>query len=80
MRQLVSSRKERVAIKCVLWDLLGRKVLWELSSLSSLEGEGRGRGTQILPHGHLCRECTRHKATLDPTGLSNKALYCAVLQ
>lgn len=45
----MSSREERVAIKNVLWDLLGRKVLRELSPLSSLEGEGKGRGTQILP-------------------------------
>lgn len=43
-----------------------RRVLWELSSLSSLEGGGKGRGTQILPHGQLCCECTGHNLCLGP--------------
>lgn len=66
----MSGREERVASKNVLWDLLGGRVLWELSSLASLEGEGKGRGTQILPHGQLCHECTRHKVMLDLTALT----------
>lgn len=48
-----------------MWELLGGGLLWELSSPSNLEGEGKRRGRYILPRSQPGHECTRHKRHLN---------------